>query len=308
MTAMTRPGRSEATLARQGVHASSTLVRTTALGFREARPQVQVVFLLRLVVGNCLGANGHEVDVGTLVQLDLSWFLASWFVYLVNGLSDIEGDRRNGSRRPLVQGLLSTRVAVCMSVGLAAGSMLIVSMSGLVNLLMVVAFLALGFVYSFGPRPSKNFALTASLTVGCAGFATFIFGAFASGHHVDLEIVLVAAVLGAWMLVAGNAKDFGDELGDRVAGRRTLPIVLGSRSARRVVTTAVTIVGSLAVVVGVRSPQLLPLALLLPSAVAMGVLALAAEIGCSSPRAACRIFTGSQYAVNIALIVTFVVR
>src|SRR6478609_9228145 len=76
------------------------------LAFLEGRPVVMGVFALRFVVGTQL-ADGADWSSPRLWLATASWLLAVWAVYLINGISDIGGDRLNGSSRPLASGRLA---------------------------------------------------------------------------------------------------------------------------------------------------------------------------------------------------------
>lgn len=275
----------------------------TIATFVEARPQVQLLLVLRLLVGNVLGQANGGLDVAAIVTSDASWLLASLAVYVLNGLSDVDGDRRNGSRRPLAAGRLSVGAATAMVGALSACALCLAVFRGPLAVLMLSAFLALGAAYSFGPFPLKDRALTASVTVGVACAVTYVFGAVAAqGTASGPTLVVVASGMGAWMLVAGNAKDFGDEEGDRLAGRRTLPLVLGDRRARLVLSVMVMILGASATAAGVTTRGADPLVLLIVAAVAMASVWWNADAARRRPRAAYQIFMWSQFAVNLALI------
>lgn len=270
--------------------------------FVEARPQVQGIVALRLVVGNVLGHGGALPDTGAVLLADVAWWSASAAIYVGNGLSDLVGDRRNGSLRPLAAGRLRVADAETAVVVLAGVALLSGAATGLGAVLAVAAFLVLGGAYSSGPRPLKERAAGASVTAGAAGAATPLFGALSVHGQLTGQVVVVASVLGLWMLVAGNAKDFGDEPGDRLAGRRTLPLVLGPARARRVLSVGVLVVGVLAVILAGAWPGVRSLALLGGAAVLMVAAWRLPGRPWRDPRTAYRVFMWSQVLVNLALI------
>nr|BFE70725.1 hypothetical protein GCM10020092_040260 [Actinoplanes digitatis] len=63
-----------------------------------------------------------------------------------------------------------------------------------------------------------------------------------------------------WMAVGGVTKDLSDVRGDRLAGRRTLPILLGERRARRVMALVAGAVAGGFVVLAADSPPTVRLA------------------------------------------------
>jgi 4-hydroxybenzoate polyprenyltransferase len=68
-----------------------------------------------------------------------------------------------------------------------------------------------------------------------AGLLTYLAAAVAGSAgagSVNPDLVVFAVALSAWMGVGGMTKDLSDVEGDRLAGRRTLPILVGERWAR----------------------------------------------------------------------------
>jgi 4-hydroxybenzoate polyprenyltransferase len=240
-------------------------MRSALMVWREARPIVQVLYLLRFVVGGAVGiaAAGVSPSVSGIVLGAVAAVGASLYVYLLNGMTDLAGDRANGSRRPLATGALSVPTArvwlvALLVVGLAAGFAVSVPV-GVINAVNIV----LGTLYSVGPRAAKTEALAASGVIGVGGFLAYLVGASAWAGTIAPQAVATSAVLGLWMGVAGNTKDFDDAVGDAQAGRHTLPVVLGGRRAGLVIGTAALIAGAAAiaaVVLGLGSPALVLLA------------------------------------------------
>jgi 4-hydroxybenzoate polyprenyltransferase len=64
---------------------------------------------------------------------------------------------------------------------------------------------------------------------------TYLAGAVSTGVLPTADAFAMIALLSVWMGVGGTSKDLADIAGDRLAGRRTLPVRLGARSAARLV-------------------------------------------------------------------------
>jgi 4-hydroxybenzoate polyprenyltransferase len=222
--------------------------RTLRHLWEEARPVVQLVFQLRFLTGMSFSTavTRGRLEPDSLVAT-VGWLGVVLAVYLLNGVSDVAGDRVNGSARPLATGRLGVRtaqvatvlaglggLAACWSVNPRCGAL-------------AVAMLALGAVYSIGPRAAKNSPAGAALVCAGGGLLTFLAGATAAGGGLRDPEWVVAGLLSLWMGVAGGTKDFDDAQGDALAGRHTLPVRLGDRRARVVVAGGVFL---LAVVAG----------------------------------------------------------
>nr|MDT0657619.1 UbiA family prenyltransferase [Micromonospora sp. DSM 115978] len=281
--------------------------RQVALSWREARPVVQVMFQVRFLTGAALGApQATAVRPSDLVLGAAAWLCAVWHVYLVNGLCDQVEDRGNGSDRPLATGRLPVRPAWQIAVCLAAAAVLLgVAVSPRLTFL-VVLLLGLGCCYSAGRRPQKGNVLGFFVVVGGGGVVTYLAGCEAAGGMVDPNLMLLMVAMSLWMALAGTTKDLSDVSGDRAAGRRTLPVVLGDRDARRLMAAlAVSVGGFLVAGAMLAAPALLPAALVLLAgavAVAACTLLLTGVTGRRRQRRPYRLFMVSQYAVHLTVL------
>ncbi|MFF2050499.1 UbiA family prenyltransferase [Leifsonia sp. NPDC058194] len=269
------------------------------LAFLEGRPVVIGVFALRFVVGSVLVA-GAEWDAPRIWAAGTSWLLAVWAVYLINGISDIEGDRLNGSSRPLASGRLALRPAVSIAVTLLAISLLTATLFQGPFLLAVVAFICLGLVYSVGPWAAKK-AGVAALTVAAAGvFLTYLAAARIVADAIPASAFAFALVAASWIALVGHTKDFGDVAGDAAEGRRTLPVILGEQRARVLVSIGTAIVSGGATALALIVEQLrtlLVFGIAGPVVIVMLLVARGSERG--SAKRPYRTFMTGQYALNI---------
>lgn len=244
------------------------LAHAVRLSWVEARPVVQLIFQLRFLVGALLGlassAAAGRFSGSALFGIGVgaaAWLCATWHVYLLNGICDQIEDRHNGSGRPLASGALSMPVARAV---VAALAVLAVGLGAAVSLplaVAVVTMLGLGWAYSAGPHPQKANVVGFVAVVTAGGLLTYLAGWLAAvggtrsggsgglaapdlpaGPSV-LPLVALAGAMSLWMSLGGMTKDLSDVAGDRVAGRRTLPVVLGDRRARRLMAVLVIGVG-----------------------------------------------------------------
>lgn len=273
--------------------------RKVLLAFVEARPVVQMVFLLRFSVGTSLGG----IDTPKMAQHLLggaAWFAAVWFVYLLNGISDVVGDRRNGSRRPLASGALDVPFALNLCLLLAVASVLTATLLSSSFVLLVTCMLLLGVVYSVGRGAAKKSAFFALTVAALGAILTYAAGSDAAGG-IGSQTWAFASVTGAWIATAGHTKDLGDEPGDLESGRRTLPIMLGDSRARGVIAIASIAVGAAALAVVFTTAGLESLACIVPGAVALCIsLARTKNNLPASSKAPYRTFMLVQYIVNLS--------
>jgi 4-hydroxybenzoate polyprenyltransferase len=281
------------------------LAKTLTLCIVEARPVVQVMFLLRFGAGVAL-AGGDEL-LRVLAGF-ICWACATFFTYLINGVADIVEDRVNGSRRPIARGDLDPEVAAVVAWAAAVLAILLGFALGLTTGLLVVAFVACGYVYSGRPFYFKRFTGTTVAVVLLAGGLTYAagyeVGVGPNGGIASVPLVLFGTAMSLWMgLVGALAKDMPDAAGDRAAGRLTVACRWGERRVRQIVAIAATCVGSLFLLAALRyAPGLLMPALVVQGGgCAVAVLAMSRRTADTRARLPYRAFMITQYAAHLSL-------
>jgi 4-hydroxybenzoate polyprenyltransferase len=292
--------------------------RSVACCLIEARPAVQAVFLMRYLAGAVLADPGHSPPAGRTALGTAGWSCSTAAVYVFNGLSDRKEDIGNGSTRPIAAGRLSFRfaaIAVCLLAVVGVGCAWSL---GVAEGLAATLFLLIGYAYSGPPFPLKRTYLTAALGGGAGGLVTYVGGGVATGGHgMNTTLAFFAGAMSLWMGgVGGIAKDLSDVEGDRIAGRRTLPIAVGEVRARRLLVVAVALVAvGFSAVAALWADRLIRCA----DTVLVGALAICAVCvvmntsaethpeahrSRSRRRLPYRVFMVTQYAVHVTLAVT----
>jgi len=146
----------------------------------------------------------------------------------LNDICDRAADRVNRSpgERPLAAGRVSRGTAeLCVVGGTVAG----LGAAGLVSgTAVLVGLAALAAMIAYSPVLKRHGAVGNLAAAVIAGLP-LMYGALAVGGAAQ---AIVPWTLAAWIhLVREIVKDIGDEAGDRLVGRRTLPIVIGARRA-----------------------------------------------------------------------------
>ncbi|MEV0230727.1 UbiA family prenyltransferase [Nonomuraea sp. NPDC050786] len=276
----------------------------------EARPVVQVIFLLRFCSGAALGSGmSARVLLGAF-----AWECAVVFVYLLNGVTDVVEDRVNVSGRPIARGELppgQARRFACLAAGVAllAGAAL-----GLWFVAAVAGFLLLGYLYNAPPCQLKRHPAGAVATVTLGGLLTYWAG-LVSGEGLtgDARPLLAAAVLAVamslWMgLVGTSTKDFSDVAGDAAAGRRSAADLFGATAVRGGVgLAAVALGGAFLWVSAALTPVLVTAAAVtLSGAVVLAGLAVSplSRGSRTAARRPYRAFMVTQYGAHLAVAVT----
>lgn len=273
----------------------------------EARPSVQLIFFLRYSAGALLRPAQEPVHAGNFAAGAAGWVCCTVAVYVYNGIADQKEDSANGSRRPIASGRLPVRPAVVITLGFVTiGALLLVPLGAAATAIMAL-YLLVGYAYSGPPFPLKKKFYISSLAGASLGILTYLEGCVASHHQPGREFIVFAAVMSLWMGgVGGIAKDLSDVTGDRIAGRRSWPIVLGETRARHLLALAAAVV---AIGFGLTAALVTTRLLWCAGAIALGAaLVASASVFLSAPgnrpRLPYRAFMWTQQGVHAALLGT----
>ncbi|MEU4248751.1 UbiA family prenyltransferase [Amycolatopsis sp. NPDC026612] len=270
---------------------------------------VQIIFLLRFAAGAALGVAGSAygaVNRPALLAAALGWLAATWAVYLLNGVADVVEDRANGQERPIARGELSRRSASRIVGALSVAALVFAAAVSTTQVLLTAAMLGVGWAYSLGPWPLKANLAGFVASVTALGMLTYLAGwSAAGGGRVTEPVFLFGLMMSLWMGLGGSTKDLADAKGDRLAGRKTLPVLLGEGRARAVMAVAAgSVGGTFTILCAVRGIGILPAAVvvLAGSAALSGTVLTSLSRGArSAQRRPYRVFMVTQYCAHIAL-------
>jgi 4-hydroxybenzoate polyprenyltransferase len=286
--------------------------RTLRLAWIEARPAVQMVFLLRFLTALALAEPYVAVPAWSVVAGAASWSCAIAAIYLLNGVSDVSADRANGSTRPVASGRLDVTTALQVAGWLALASLVLGALAPWPAVLLATLVLGLGWAYSMPRKALKNSTAGFMTAVVGAGLLTYLAGWIVSGRPPNAELLVFALAMSAWMGLGGSTKDLSDVEGDRTAGRRTWPIVLGERWSRVSMAISALAVGcGFCVAAATVAPDLItPGAVVLAgSAVLIAMLVTPLSHGTrSTRRRPYRVFMVTQYTAHLTFLGRFALQ
>jgi 4-hydroxybenzoate polyprenyltransferase len=293
-----------------GPVAAPALGGTLAACLRESRPTVQVIFQIRYLFGATLAESVTWSEIPRLAAGSLTWFCASFWVYLLNGVMDVTEDQINGSSRPIASGQLLPASALAVARGSALVALVVAALLGWPMLVVTVLMMLLGYTYSAPPFRFETNTVSSALVATAGGLLTYAAGLIACGDHPPVPLLVFAAAMSAWMgLVGIQVKDLSDVAGDRLAGRRTFAVRWADVWVRRLVAlTALTVSTGLAVGAVTVAPMLRPSAVV----AVLGALALSGSVlsghsvgSRARRRRPYRIFMLTQYGAHLLLLPAF---
>jgi len=155
-------------------------------------------------------------------------------MYVLNDLIDADIDRVNSKNRPIPSGLVSKTQAwtfIILTNTLAVGISQVTF--NLVTSILLAPMILIGILYSLPKKTAlMNRFLVKNIAIALFYMLCAMLG-FTSSYSIDLAIkdpivaIHVMAMSGIMIFVGSTVNDLGDIKGDKGAGRRTIPIVLG---------------------------------------------------------------------------------
>lgn len=217
----------------------------------QSRKKWGLLYSLATVAGifsvpGIISALGAEENLLVLLQKVVSLPIISLLVatgmYILNDLVDADLDRANRKNRPIPSGLVSKTQALTFVVatnGLAV--LLSIITQNAASVLIIVPMLLLGALYSTPRVALMNRFVIKTLSIALFYVLCVLLG-ITSSYGIDLAAAAPAAplhamiMLGIMIFISSTLNDLGDVEGDRAAGRRTIPIVMGKATTIKFLT------------------------------------------------------------------------
>ncbi len=215
--------------------------------FNNSRPERILHYSLLIVVGTLFGSGPtffHSwVNILTLIMTILS-FVFAWLVAVcINDIYDREIDDISNSNRPLPQNLFSNSEFYSISVVFFLVSFVAAYASSMYGLFFVLAFSFAYYIYSAEPLRLKRHYITGALIIGFACATAVLAGFFLSSpsrsllSFPPLLTLLIVIIFGLGSMV----RDIKDYEGDKKAGIKTLPVLIGLTKAKAIIATIISL-------------------------------------------------------------------
>jgi len=184
-----------------------------------------------------LGAFSAEPDMLLLFQriipVPIISLLIATGMYILNDLIDADLDRANGKNRPIPSGRVSKRQAWIFIVSTNGIAVILASVTlNTATMLLIVPMLLIGILYSAPRVKLMNRFVIKTMSVATFYVLCVLVG-ITSGYGMNLSVASIApalhamTLLGIMIFISSTLNDLGDVGGDKAAGRRTIPIVMG---------------------------------------------------------------------------------
>jgi geranylgeranylglycerol-phosphate geranylgeranyltransferase len=160
-------------------------------------------------------------------------------MYILNDLVDAEVDKANSKNRPIPSGLASRKQAWSFIILTNAAAMgIAIATLGLASIILVVPMIVIGILYSAPKIALMNRFVLKNMAIALFYMLCTMLGV-TSNYGIDEAInnpvvpIHTMAISGVMIFVGSIVNDLGDSKGDKEAGRRTIPIVLGGENTIR---------------------------------------------------------------------------
>lgn len=188
------------------------------------------------------------------VPLPMVSLLVTAGTYVMNDLVDADLDRANGKKRPIPSGLVSKRQAWTF-VAFVFGAALLLTLVTFspISMVIVTLMLGIGVTYSLPPVVLMKRFIVKTSSIAFFYILCALLG-MTSAFNLDLAmdnpalITSVLLTLALMVFISSTLNDMGDVDGDKAAGRRTIPIVVGKENTIKL--TMILAVGVLAITWG----------------------------------------------------------
>jgi len=157
---------------------------------------------------------------------------ACLFSAITNNMADVRTDEVSNPRRPSVSGAIPPGAYGAIAWLALALSLVYALASGSMGLFLVCAFLGNYLIYSLPPLRLKRVPLFSKSLIAVNSLVLILSGYSFAGREINtLSTRLVWFILVAFTACA-NVIDLKDLEGDRTAGIRTMPVMVGLRGSR----------------------------------------------------------------------------
>ncbi len=182
---------------------------------------------------------GHTI--ASMITLPLSSLFIIIGMYVFNDLIDSDLDKANGKKRPIPSGEVSKLQAwIFIIFTNSLGVALSLVTSNVFSLLISLSLVSIGIMYSAPRIAFKDKFLVKTISIAVAMMLCISLGSTSYWNlnianvsyfnSLGIQILYPAIMLAIMVFITSPFNDVADVIGDKRAGRKTIPIVIGSEN------------------------------------------------------------------------------
>jgi geranylgeranylglycerol-phosphate geranylgeranyltransferase len=178
-----------------------------------------------------------QLLIQRIIQAPFITLMITVGMFILNDLVDADLDKSNLKNRPISSGRVSKKQAwafIILTNGAAVG--ILISTLAIDSIIFVMPMIIIGILYSIPRKIAfmnrfviKNIAISLFYMLCTMLGITWSYGVELAINN-PITIIHTITMSGIMIFVGSTINDLGDIKGDRAAGRRTIPIVLGGEN------------------------------------------------------------------------------
>lgn len=160
---------------------------------------------------------------------------AAVFAIASNNIEDIEIDQLTNTNRPLVKNAVDPKLYDRTSKISLLFSLVFSVLIGIEFFLAILGISLIYFIYSCKPFKLKRFVFLAKFLIGINSLISAVCGFYVAGGDLKQFPVFWLLFILIPVSLMANFVDLKDTVGDKAAGIKTLPVLLGETNAKRLI-------------------------------------------------------------------------
>lgn len=160
---------------------------------------------------------------------------AAVFAIASNNIEDIEIDQLTNTNRPLVKNAVDPKLYDRTSKISLLFSLVFSVLIGIEFFLAILGISLIYFIYSCKPFKLKRFVFLAKFLIGINSLISAVCGFYVAGGDLKQFPVFWLLFILIPVSLMANFVDLKDTVGDKAAGIKTLPVLLGESNAKRLI-------------------------------------------------------------------------
>ena len=214
---------------------------------KNSRPERILHYSIMILIGAFMAKNNSFflswINILSLVLVIGSFKLAWISAVLVNDMNDIEIDKISNPERPLPQNSLEVNDFKILSKLFFLFSLLLAYSTGLYTLFFITLFSVVYYIYSSYPLKIKRNFIGGIFTIGIATLSAVYSGFFLVNRSREIMDFQVTIALAIFLIfgIGSMIKDIKDYEGDKSEGIVTLPVFIGLKCSKIVISIIIMI-------------------------------------------------------------------
>lgn len=207
---------------------------------RDIRPFRLLHYELMFIIGFMLGTkytlfNLNYFNIFYFILIPISIAFAWLFSITTNNIEDYEIDKISNKNRPLVNSKMSLELYKKLAWFFLFIALFYAAITNFATFFIILLFIGNYFLYSMPPLKLKRIPFFSKLLISLNSLSLVMLGFFLAGNSIFQFPKIITAIFLIGFTAAINFIDIKDYEGDKKAGIKTLPVVLGLEKAKFII-------------------------------------------------------------------------